>query len=846
MGAPPAARAAETLINFDDVADGTAINTHYPGLTFSNPVGSGSIYARTGNGFAPSAPNVVSPNATGGAPFNAFSSAVDVHFATPMRGVKIDARPVGPIEYLTPLTKRPYLEAYNSANQLIAQVYYQGPLPTNCCGDVGPAETLSYASSTTNIAWIRFSVQNPGTNNPAVYGLFDNLRYDDGFYTLNVNIVGQGLASITPIGPYFYNSTVTVTAFTTYQDWTFSNWSGSISSTQSQLLVSMDTNKNLTATFVKTPQVGPNFVVTTTDDHDDGTAGISDCTLREAINAANAYAGASTITFATNVTGIITLQLGQFTLSHNVTITGPGAQILAISPTNNSSAFSIAGGVNASIAGLNISNFVVGFNANTGISIAGGSTLSMTGCSVSGFRSVGIVNGGTLNLNGCALWGNSGSSGGGVENLGTLSGTNCTISGNGAAEGGAFYNQGTLTLDSCTICSNSCPSFSGGAGGIRQSSGTVSLRNCIVALNINANAAVGPDCLGSFVSLGYNLIGKSNGSTGFANGVNQDQTGTLASPLDPLIGPLTNNGGPTLTHALLGGSPALDKGLRGNGLTTDQRGQPRTIDLPFVANATGGDATDIGAFELLPPTAGIVQAGNTMVISWPTNRTGFTLQSTAQLAPPTTWTSVSITPVIVGNQYTVTITKTGLRQFYRLIEVGTTNVPGLFNTGVAANGALLASGSVDPHWQIVQSPDVSFPGPNAIVVNDVGFPIPPWLANGPASKWLAPQASQATGNQSGDYKYRISFNLNGLDRFNTVINGRWTSDNVGTQVLLNGVATGFVNDGNFGVLGSPFTITSGFVAGVNTLDFVVNNGGTGANPTGVRVELSGTANFTAP
>ena len=77
-----------------------------------------------------------------------------------------------------------------------------------------------------------------------------------------------------------------------------------------------------------------------------------------------------------------------------------------------------------------------------------------------------------------------------------------------------------------------------------------------------------------------------------------DQSGTGASPLNPLLGPLANNGGSTRTHALLGGSPAIDKGSNsGSGVTTDQRGSTRVVDLATVANASGGDGTDIGAYE---------------------------------------------------------------------------------------------------------------------------------------------------------------------------------------------------------------------------------------------------------
>ena len=118
----------------------------------------------------------------------------------------------------------------------------------------------------------------------------------------------------------------------------------------------------------------------------------------------------------------------------------------------------------------------------------------------------------------------------------------------------------------------------------------------------------------------------------------------------------------------------------------------------------------------------------------------------------------------------------------------------------------------------MQSADPSFPGPDARVLNDTGFPIPPWLANGPNSKWIAPQASQAVGNQPGDYKYRITFDLSTVDYFTAVITGQWSSDNAGTAVLLNGVETGITYDGNFGALSPPFTISSGPMAQVRSLD----------------------------
>lgn len=176
-------------------------------------------------------------------------------------------------------------------------------------------------------------------------------------------------------------------------------------------------------------------------------------------------------------------------------------------------------------------------------------------------------------------------------------------------------------------------------------------------------------------------------------------------------------------------------------------------------------------------------------------------------------------------------------------------IPGLYNTGVSDANVTLANGAVDPHWRLIQSPDASVPGPNAFVVTDTLFPIVagPWLASSAASKWIGPMANQSTGNLPGDYKYRITFSLAGLEPSTAVVTGRWTSDNGGPEVLLNGSPTGFTSDGSFGAFGNSFTINSGFIDGTNTLDFVVNNAGAGANPTAFRLEfLSATADVQPP
>src|SRR5262249_43678776 len=145
-------------------------------------------------------------------------------------------------------------------------------------------------------------------------------------------------------------------------------------------------------------------------------------------------------------------------------------------------------------------------------------------------------------------------------------------------------SSGNLTMTSCTVAGNS-------GGGIRNDSALFTLRNTVVAHN---TADPGPDVFGSLTSLGHNLIGETDGSTGW---VASDRTGTKASPPDPRRRPLQDNGGPTATMALLPGSPALDAGDNSAPPGTDQRGLPRVV----------GGAIDIGAYE--------VQAGVTLALS---------------------------------------------------------------------------------------------------------------------------------------------------------------------------------------------------------------------------------------
>lgn len=197
--------------------------------------------------------------------------------------------------------------------------------------------------------------------------------------------------------------------------------------------------------------------------------------------------------------------------------------------------------------------------------------------------------------------------GGGIATGGTTTLTNSTISGNSAYQGGGivhlennllFYEGNDLTLTNTTITANSATE----GGGIYtvEANFVTHTRNSIVALNV---APSGPDVEGPMSSDGFNLVGSDSGPD--ISPLGSDQIGTPDAPIDPLLAPLQDNGGPTFTHALLLGSPAFDKG-HSSGSTTDQRGFTRPVDLPDIPNAPGGDGSDIGAFE----SAGIATLAN--------------------------------------------------------------------------------------------------------------------------------------------------------------------------------------------------------------------------------------------
>lgn len=181
------------------------------------------------------------------------------------------------------------------------------------------------------------------------------------------------------------------------------------------------------------------------------------------------------------------------------------------------------------------------------------------------------------------------------------------------------------------------------------------------------------------------------------------------------------------------------------------------------------------------------------------------------------------------------------------------HVPGIFGTGVGVDGQPLPAGAIDPHYTLLVNPDDT----ESTIARVQGNIPGPWLANSATSKWIGPRTDSALalgspvddGEGPGNYVYQTKFDLTGFDLSTVQIVGGWTTDNRTPEIRINGLATGLTNpnEGAFGAL-IPFTINQttvpGLIAGVNTVDFVVNNASAGF--TGLRVNISSASGLIPP
>ena len=442
------------------------------------------------------------------------------------------------------------------------------------------------------------------------------------------------------------------------------------------------------------PASAATLTVTKTADTDDGVCN-ADCSLREAIATAS---DGDVIVFSAlfNTPQTITLTTGTaLSVSVEVSIIGPGAELLTVVGAGGAfppDVFRIFPGAfnDVSLSGMTITGGRMGvYNSNA--------DLVIDRCVITGNSDVGFYNAGDAVVTGSTISENIGDDrGGGIENHhflsitsstianntttgfftyaggiyhrsdnGVLTIDNSTISGNTGDEVGGVYADGETFITNTTITNNSGPQ----AGGLLVL-GPVTVASTIIAGNVNNT--VTPDVersTSSITSNGYNLIGNVGSVTAFA--FLGDQTGTGAAVLDPLLFPLANNGGETMTHRLMSGSPAIDK-ANSQGAVVDQRGYTRPFDHAGIATPTGGNESDIGAFEaqLLLSVAGRAIAFNGAILAG----TRITLRPLA--SGPTKTAKVNLKglftlgKVATNAKYIVTAVKDGYRFAPQIIEVG--------------------------------------------------------------------------------------------------------------------------------------------------------------------------------
>lgn len=291
---------------------------------------------------------------------------------------------------------------------------------------------------------------------------------------------------------------------------------------------------------------------------------------------------------------------------HGGGIYNDGQVSLANSSVRDNSAVGSGGGIynissdltiqSSTIQGNEALGLADDFEGGGGIYNVGDGAVSITGTTIAGNRASEASGGGLFNVNtstqstsvtSSTISGNSAAVfGGGIynNNAATVA-VNSTISGNAAVFGGGAWSLGgILFLASTTVAENGAET-GGGVGTL--GGGGLGLFNSLIARNTASN--IEPDvskAASTSLLARFNLIGDGTGS-GIADGVEGNQVGTGAAPIDPKIGRLAANGGTTRTHALMVGSPAIDAGNDGECPPRDQRGVTRPQ----------GAHCDIGSYE---------------------------------------------------------------------------------------------------------------------------------------------------------------------------------------------------------------------------------------------------------
>lgn len=369
----------------------------------------------------------------------------------------------------------------------------------------------------------------------------------------------------------------------------------------------------VTLLVVASPASADNAItVTTTQDVDLSTAGV--CSLRGAIRAANTNSavGACPAGSSTEV-DVITVPAGTYTLAISgapeddgltgdldlyngeTTIEGAGADVTTIDAAGLDRVFDIRGGT-ATISGVTITGGQPsGSEAGGGVLNSGGVMMSLLDVAVTGNSSSGYGGGvffqRQTTIRRSSITGNAALGGGAITAAAHAWIEDSTIADNratGSSIGALYFLTGVVSLKNLTVTGNDL-------AGISRSGGIITVRNSIVA-NQTSGAI---DCFGGVTSGGGNLDSDDSCfNSGWTDQVN----------VDPLLSPLADNGGTTLTMLPGPGSPAIDAGVNASCTATDQIGTARPTDGDDDGTAT----CDVGALEVRAP----LPPANTPVTQW--------------------------------------------------------------------------------------------------------------------------------------------------------------------------------------------------------------------------------------
>jgi hypothetical protein len=825
-GEPESAAAGQ--INFDNVPSGTIIDNAYPGVTLGCIVcGSGHAFARDMSSFGSSTaatdPNVITligppgsgdTNASSLTSFDGRFGAVTVVFATPQKTVSIQARPQLPLEFLGSVNNKPYMEVYSSTTQnsstLLGRVLYPlnygtgGYCTTGNGGCGGPWQTLTFTSPSDNIVSMRLSSQT-SQGGSFVYADFDNLTFEttpppvplvaslpEASYCANFN-------SGVPAGMAVFGSAAVSGGYLHLTDASGGLGIAYLNDFNGGAKVSA-----FTATF-KASLFG---------------AACCDGGLSPADGFSFSLVPAATAPAVPDLTQAIEEGLPQgLTVSFDTWDNGggeaPAIDVKWLGQTIGHAPFQASqspiGAQNAAAASRDV---VINLDEDGTVDVSYGGVMVLTNVQTP-------YNGALI---GAPKWVLGARTGLATDNhwiddlcvTARAGGKVFTTFDSGIPAGMSLF--GDAKVDAGRLKLLSVTDSNGFGIAYIDDFGRGEL---VKGFHANFQASLfGATCCGGGTlpadGFSFNLVPANSvlSNPGYAQYAEEGATQGLSVNFDTW-----DNGG--------GEAPAI--GITWFGQTI--------VSVPFQASQSPLGITDPAVaarnvvIDLKDNGRMDVSYGGTLVIS-----NVATPYDPALIGTPK-WVLGARIGGANDNFWFDDLTITTLPAAGRL-------VPGLYNTGVDAQGVTLVNDAKDSHYVLVLG------GTDAFVENSVpGFPVPPWLGDSAVSAWISPSVSTyapSDGSGTANYRYETKFDLTGFNPGTVRLNGQWATDNNGVDILINGTSTGQLNTNQFAAW-TPFQITNGFVAGTNRLTFIVNNGGPGApvgnDPTGLRAELWATASL---